>query len=226
MIKLNPLKKISLAVFSGILFSIAFTQWHTGWVMLFAMVPLLIIEEYIHKNNNEYKASNLFLYTFVAFTVWNLISTFWIYFATAVGSIFALGLNALFMTLLFLLYHKVKIRMGRKEAYVALTVLWIAFEYFYMKIDLSWPWLNMGNALANNIKMIQWYELTGALGGTLWIIISNLLIFEIIRRRFLEKKQSKIIIHVISLAAIFIIPLTYSFIRYNNYESKGEEQEM
>lgn len=226
MLKLNPPHKIFLALSSGLLFSLGFTQWHTGWALFFAFIPLLIIEEFNCRNKEKYKTGNLFLYSFIAFIIWNIISTYWIYYATAAGSFFALGLNALFMTVLFIIYHKIKLRMGRKEAYVALVTLWIAFEYIYLNIKLSWPWLNLGNSFANNVQWIQWYEFTGALGGTAWIIIINLLLFEIIRKIFLSTSNKKVIIHIISLLLIFLIPFVYSLIRYNNYSEKGNKTEI
>ncbi|MEA3448683.1 MAG: apolipoprotein N-acyltransferase [Bacteroidota bacterium] len=227
MMHLNKYTKIGMAISSGLLLSIAYTQWHMGWIILIGFVPLLILEEYAQQQKTC-SGHSLFGYAFLAFMVWNIISTYWIYYATAAGSIFALGLNALFMTVLFVLYHKIKIRLNRNEAYIALVVLWVAFEFFYMKVKLSWPWLNLGNSFANNVQWIQWYEFTGTLGGTIWVLISNLLIFEIFRRRFMLAKPEKSPVrkHIISLAIILIVPLTLSLIRYHNYEEQGKDQEV
>lgn len=227
MMQFNKWTRIAMAVSAGLLLSIAYTQWHMGWILLMAFVPLLMLEEYIQQNKNITSRS-LFGYVFLAFIVWNIISTYWIYYATAAGSIVALGLNALFMTVLFMAYHKIKLRLNRNEAYIALVVLWVAFEFFYMKVKLSWPWLNLGNGFANNVQWIQWYEFTGALGGTVWALICNLLIFEIIRRRFMVPAHKRMPAqnHIISLIVIIVLPLTFSVIYYHKLEDKGKSQEV
>jgi len=51
--------------------------------------------------------------------------------------------------------------------------LWLSFEKFHLEWDFSWPWLNLGNAFANFPKWIQWYEYTGAFGGSLWVLLTN-----------------------------------------------------
>ena len=56
-----------------------------------------------------------------------------------------------------------------------LVAFWIAFEKFHLNWDFSWPWLNLGNVFSENILWIQWYEFTGVFGGTLWILIVNLI---------------------------------------------------
>ncbi|MFW5805147.1 MAG: apolipoprotein N-acyltransferase [Bacteroidales bacterium] len=226
MMHLNKWTRIVMAVSSGLLLSVAYTQWHMGWVLLVAFVPLLILEEYTQQR--KHSGHSLFGYTYLAFIVWNIISTYWIYYATAAGSIFALGLNALFVTVLFFLYHKIKLRLNRNEAYIALVVLFLAFEFFYMKVKLSWPWLNLGNGFANNVQWIQWYEFTGTLGGTAWALISNLLVFEIFRRKFMlpDSQKRPVRIHMISLAAIIVIPFFLSVIMYHKHEEKGKTQEV
>ena len=49
----------------------------------------------------------------------------------------------------------------------------MGYEHLHLSWDLAWPWLNLGNALGSTPKLIQWYEFTGARGGTLWIILTN-----------------------------------------------------
>ena len=39
--------------------------------------------------------------------------------------------------------------------------LWISLEVFHQDWDMSFPWLDLGNALAMRTEWIQWYEFTG-----------------------------------------------------------------
>lgn len=59
---------------------------------------------------------------------------------------------------------------------------WIAYETLFINGEISFPWLVLGNAFAQDVRLVQWYEWTGALGGSLWVLVTNLLVFEAIRR--------------------------------------------
>jgi apolipoprotein N-acyltransferase len=66
---------------------------------------------------------------------------------------------------------------GSRLGYLALPIYWIAFEYVHLNWDLSWPWLTLGNGFMYNPEWVQWYEYTGALGGSLWVWAANLLTY-------------------------------------------------
>ncbi len=55
--------------------------------------------------------------------------------------------------------------------------LWIAGEYLHYLTDMGWPWLNLGFGLSQYPSFIQFYEFTGVLGGSLWIFITNIIVF-------------------------------------------------
>ncbi len=59
-------------------------------------------------------------------------------------------------------------------AYVFLAMLWSHGSFFYFDAEISFPWLVLGNGFATNVSLIQWYEATGVLGGSLWVWIVNL----------------------------------------------------
>ena len=56
----------------------------------------------------------------------------------------------------------------------------MAFEFLYIRAQINFPWIVLGNGFANDVWMIQWYEWTGALGGSLWALIMNILIFKLV----------------------------------------------
>jgi apolipoprotein N-acyltransferase len=110
------------------------------------------------------------------------------------------------MATAFCLFHKVKKATTRKLGYFAFIILWITMEYLHLNWDLSWPWLTLGNAFANAPNAVQWYEFTGFLGGSLWILVLNILLF-----RFLQsKKTSKIVLA--TLLVIFPVIISYILI--------------
>lgn len=83
----------------------------------------------------------------------------------------------------FLIYHAVWRRAKRALAYTVLVSGWIAYEYLFLNGEISFPWLVLGNGFSMDVKLVQWYEYTGALGGSLWVLVVNLLVFEAWKRR-------------------------------------------
>ena len=104
------------------------------------------------------------------------------------GAAMAIILNALFMAFIFLFFHKIKKRIGEKWGSVIFISIWIAFEYLYHGDDITWPWLTLGNAFADSIGIIQWYEYTGVFGGSLWVLVVNCLLFSFLLGETYKKK--------------------------------------
>ncbi len=119
----------------------------------------------------------------------------------------AISCNALLMTIVFLLVHKVKKRVGEKWGSVLFVSFWITFEFLHLDWDLSWTWLTLGNAFADTPNWIQWYEYTGVFGGSLWVLIINCFIFKIVSNFKIEifKKQ------LIGLTLLLVIPILISY---------------
>lgn len=223
---MNRLQKISLAILSGICFGLGWPETGSITPLLFvAFVPLLILQNDAKQNN-----SKLFGYSYLAFLTWHFISISWVYcvnegIETKIISLLTPSLiNSLFISTIFLWFHKARKRLGDKAGYVAFFSFWIAFEYLHLHWSLSYPWLNLGNGLANNIKWIQWYEFTGTFGGTLWILITNLIIYFIIREYIAFKTWHKL--NIIGLALWLIVPCIISFVIWSNYEEKVDPIEV
>lgn len=53
-------------------------------------------------------------------------------------------------------------------------------EYLHHNWDLNWPWITIGNVFADMPVFVQWYEYTGILGGSLWVLSANVFIFHIL----------------------------------------------
>ena len=162
-----------LAVTFAIIMSFPFIVPHTGWMALFGIVPLLCMERVA----TMLKKKRVWIYHYSAFVLWNAITTFWVCNATVGGGLFAIFANAFQMSLVFGLFRLSKKKFSGALPYLFLMVTWIAWERFYFDAEISWPWLVLGNSFARTTWAIQWYEFTGALGGSLWIWMANLGIF-------------------------------------------------
>ena len=162
-----------LVALFAVLISVPYIVPHTGWLALFGIVPLLCMERIA----SMLEKKRIWVYHYSAFVLWNAITTFWVCNATVGGGLFAIFANAFQMSLVFGLFRLSKRKFKGALPYIFLMVTWIAWERFYFDAEISWPWLVLGNSFARTLGAIQWYEYTGALGGSLWIWMSNLGIF-------------------------------------------------
>ncbi len=152
---------------------------------------------------------------YLAFLLFNVLTTWWIVYSTLFGVVMANLLNALFMAITFTLFHWIHARFNDNRTYAALPLLWLTWEWLHLDWDLSWPWLTMGNGFAAWTKMVQWYEYTGVAGGSLWIITVNIMLFLIFKdwqnHKTLKKRR------IIITSALVVLPIVVSYIIYSSY---------
>ena len=209
--------RILLSVLSGVLLSLAWLGF-PGWVLFFAFLPLLYLDHFFAERKSEFRSVSFWSHSFIAFLIWNILTTWWIVHATAAGVVMAIVTNSFLMSLTFWLAHIARRNFRSNLGNIALVVFWISFEYFHFHWDIEWPWLTLGNGFANNVKMVQWYEYTGYLGGTLWILIMNILLFKL-GINWLQKRSFRESVYPLSVfVLLLIVPVSFSFIRYFSYK--------
>jgi apolipoprotein N-acyltransferase len=210
---------LTLALLSGVLLSISFP--HIGGlnlVVLIALVPLLILEQRLTELKSGWK---VFGYSYLTFVLFNALTTWWIYFADPIGAVMAVLANALLMAITFWIFHFAKRNIGQNQGYIVFVFIWLAFEYQHYHWELSYPWLSLGNVFANTPILVQWYEWTGVLGGTFWIITINLFVYKILRNRYVHNMSwSSFRLLLIFVCTLTFAPITYSFVRYMTYEEE------
>ncbi len=209
-----------LALCSGVLLTLGWPSAGFAPLLFVAMVPLLLAFEAIGSTRNNGRKYSLFAVAYTAFFVFNLLTTWWVKYASLFGAVAAVLFNALFMTTVFMLFSVSKRKFGTVTGYISLVVFWISFEYLHMNWDLSWPWLTLGNGFAGWVKMIQWYEFTGVLGGSLWIWLVNILLLKLLSPFVLGTDTLHRKKNILWLCILLFIPLSYSFFRYYTYSEK------
>lgn len=225
-------KKIKLILFIlfAILISVPFLVPHTAPLALIAFIPLLLAESF-------FKGKMAWINFYLPFLIWNLATTYWIYNATVAGAAAAVIANALQMSLIFMLFRWFKKRTNEKLGYMFLIIAWLAWEHFYFDAEISWPWLTLGNTLATSHYLAQWYEYTGTLGGSLWILLVNVVLFRIMRdrnmfARFGVMPQSltltgkSIKIRTALAVLLIVVPITISLSKYYTYKEVGERKQV
>lgn len=207
-----------LVITSSALLSLPFLSPHLGLLSLIAFLPLLAAEQIAFENKIKY----FFIRYYICFFLWNLATTYWIYNATVPGMIAAVVLNALQMSIVFWLFRKMRTISQGFLPYLFLIITWLAWEHIYFEWEVSWPWLVLGNAFSTSIKNIQWYEYTGVLGGSLWILLVNILLFRFIYN-FLSLTKRQKIVTGISLALLVLLPVIVSHIMFYTYKETQYE---
>jgi len=201
------LKKYSSLLFSilsGLLLFIAWPDSVLTPFIFIAFVPLLMLADKVEKK------IIFFRYTFLSLLIWNIGTTWWIWNSTAPGAIGAIVANSLLMTVPLWGYHTFKYKYGDKAGALSFIVFWLSFEYIHLNWQLSWPWLTLGNVFATHPGWVQWYEYTGAAGGSLWVLLVNLLVYSV----FTQWKTSAKLQLAASAFLLVAVPLVISFITH------------
>jgi apolipoprotein N-acyltransferase len=195
-----------LAIISGLLFS---AGWYapTSILLFFAWIPLLVIENNISSSQLiKRKKLKIIGLSYLSFFLWNICVTWWIYYASLGGAAMAIISNPIFMCAVFITWRNLKQRINKPWAIWLLIPLWLGYEYGHTLWDLTWSWLILGNAFAFNHNWIQWYEFTGTSGGSLWVIIVNILFFNLIKNSNYSPKQ------LIKPVGALVIPIIFSYL--------------
>lgn len=173
--------RYAFSVLSGLLLAAAWPCIGDLTPLIFiAWVPLILLQERLIERGARPRA--VYPHILLAMAVWNLCTTWWLWcvsepLGTKLFTLIGPNLgNVLLMSVPLVLARLVRRWTGRGLGAVAYVVFWLAFEDFHMDWDLTWPWLTLGNVFANRVEWVQWYEWTGHTGGSLWVLVANVLV--------------------------------------------------
>lgn len=209
--------EISLTAISGILLGLSYAPSPFPFISMVAFVPLLWLIDHISLTYAKRKLSSIWILSFWAFLIWNIISTFWVMNTALAAGIFANVVNSFLMTLPIIGYTLIRRMMSDRYHWIAWIALWVLFEYGHFNWDLHWPWLTLGNAFASWPWAIQWYEWTGVLGGSAWILALNYWVHHALS----EAKERKYAL--IWMIVLIVIPISCSlYIGSRNFVPFGK----
>jgi len=223
---LSKISRFGLSILSGILLTIAFP--YTGsftFLVFIAWIPLLLVEDDISKH--RYRSSKVFTHAYLSFLIFNVGTTYWVWYASPGGAYMAFTLNALLMAIAFFFFHFAKKKLGPKIGYLSFIIIWLGFEHIHFYWELSWPWLTMGNYFSITPSIVQWYSITGVLGGSLWVLLVNYIGFRLVADLWIKRKSVKSSIYLSSVyLPLLLLPITCSLIMYYNYEEVSNPYEV
>ena len=211
---------IILPICTGILLGLSALPSDIYYLSFIAFIPLLFATDYIL----SYKRTLLtfvfqLLIVLVVFYLWGY---YWVLQTANLGFLIAFTIVLPFLLIVpFYILFKKK---GNKYAALYFIAAWLTVEMIQSYFQLGSPFYNLGNNLGANPKIIQWYEFTGASGGTLWILAVNFLVYSFIKTLITDRKRW--IQKSAVIMAVLFIPVIISSFVYSNYKEKGAPSEV
>jgi apolipoprotein N-acyltransferase len=185
-----PTRRVALlAVTTAVLFLFAYAPASLVVPSFVAIVPLLwALDELKERGGTPGEAAWLG-YWFGVFT--HAITLYWMLIALwHFTKLSALGYAASVMVVLspqwalgVWIMYRANVR-ARIPLWVTVPLAWTAVEWLQGHYsDLRFPWLGLGTSLIRVPVLVQWADIAGARGVTLWLAWINVMIFMALRRR-------------------------------------------
>lgn len=210
-------KIVLMSLLCGLLLSLSWYPHGLAFLIFFALIPMIFVSDELLKKGSKVPFWKGLIFAYPGFVLWNTVTTYWISYCTVPGGIAAVVLNALLETLVFALWHSCRKKITQTWVHpIMFAAFWMAFEYLHLNWDLTWPWLNLGNVFATCPHVVQWYSVTGACGGTLWIIATNFIFYYLIKS--IKKDRRRTIALSTSAFVLLFLPMLTSAIMLKSVE--------
>jgi apolipoprotein N-acyltransferase len=208
-----------LSVTGGVLSALAWSDWCPGVILLISFVPFLILEQEVYIRRSNFTQASFFLFLIPGLLLFNMITMGWLRAASITGAILVVAGLTFIMSFIGWISHLIRLKFGTVPSIINFVSLWLSYELISVNIDIVSPWVNLGNGLAKDIHLIQWYDITGTSGGTLWILLSNILLTALLLR--ISSGSKKYANLLVIWLMILIIPSLISVFRFIQIKPKG-----
>ncbi len=189
-----------------------------GFFLFFAFLPLLEIEV-LHRPSFVANGKWRFWgFTFLTFWIANVLLFLWLFSIGIIGALLLTLLNALVMCLPFVLFRLTKNSIDDAYGYFSLVLYWLAFEYAQLHAPWGFSGLVLGNAFANTPNWVQWYEISGVMGGSLWVLMINIFLFLALRSYYPANQR----IFTFYAVVVAMIGFISSWVISTRYETSSE----
>ncbi len=98
---------------------------------------------------------------------------------SALGYLATIAIFGLWQALLFWFVVRVRLQLPAVPLWLVFPVAWTAVEWAVgHQGDIRFPWLGLGTALGSAPVLVQWADVAGARGVTLWLAWANVMLVE------------------------------------------------
>lgn len=205
--------RYGLALLSGIMLGGSFPPSQFGILACFGLLPLLVALSGLARLRSTLKIS------YAAMLVFHVITLNWTggyahgndpYMMIAGGM--TMLLHPLFYFLPLGVYHLVRKRLGEPAAVIAFPFLWVGYEFSHSISEWSFPWLTLGNSQTYDLARIQFISFTGVYGLSFWVLLINVLTYELYRtfvRRGPGDSWRPVYGWLSVLAMLYVLPMVH-----------------
>ncbi|MFO7890898.1 MAG: apolipoprotein N-acyltransferase [bacterium] len=191
-------KSFLLVLLTSFTLICSFPPFPTGFLALGALVPFFLYLE--GKNIKE-----SFRVGYLVGLIWAAGTIFWIGHATIMGVIGAIIWVSFYFAFFSLLYAAFRKKFGQAAIWVT-PFIWVSLELLAATGSMAFPWNSLAYTQTYYPVLIQYISVTGMYGISFWIILINVLIFQLIKH--LKYKKKVIFIGSI-IVVLILLPLIY-----------------
>ena len=211
-----------LAVLAGVLVSLGWISPCPTLVMLVAFVPLLFAENMVANDGRKAKLLRVGILGFIYVYAHDAINLYPLTLLFKGWTFLFFCFNSLIYAVLFSLFSLARRKCGNVWGYIAFVAFTVLFDFILLKIDFSFPAMPVGFLMIGisetGLPFMQWYEYTGLLGGSLWVLSVNALAYILLRNIIDNRKLSIPVLS--SLIAVMVVPIALSLLIYFTYEER------
>jgi apolipoprotein N-acyltransferase len=153
-----------------------------------ALAPAVVLLQQLEREPDARTALRRgFWYGFVtqgAVLYWLVVALWHFTPLSALGYLATIAIYGLWYALMFWFVVRVRGRLPRLPLWVVFPVAWTTVEWVVgHQGDIRFPWLGLGTSLADAPVLVQWADLAGARGVTLWLAWCNVMLVEAVDGR-------------------------------------------
>src|SRR5262245_28228393 len=176
-------REVVLVALGAIAVTLSYPPFPLPILSFFAITPavLLIRQSVVNANPRE-----AFRWGWWYGLITNALVLYWMVVAlwhftplSALGYLATIAIIGLLTGVMFWFVVRIRLAAPAVPLWVVLPVAWTTLEWLIGHLgDIRFPWLGLGTSLADAPVLIQWADIAGARGVTLWVAWANVMMVE------------------------------------------------
>jgi len=199
-------------VISGLLMLLAWPATGIFPCLFVGLVPLFFAFDEVQKIQGKIKYLAVFLAGFIAHFTWIAFSLRWLSYTSPQSYLTAVIIESISLSLATIPVIWIGMKYGRSWRFLFFMAAWLSVEWLNQFWLLGTPYFALGNGFGMYPKLIQHYEYIGIEGGTVWLLVSNFLVYSLLIKAMSKKPVMK---YSILTAGVILLPLLLSIVMYS-----------
>jgi len=180
----GPSRRAALLIALGaVLLALSYPPFRLPVLSFFALAPAVVLRRELARARALRGALRAgFWYGFLSqgLVLYWLVVALWHFTPlSALGYLATICIFGLWHAALFWLVVRARVQVPSAPLWVVFPIAWTALEWIVgHQGDIRFPWLGLGTSLADAPALVQWADLAGARGVTLWVAWCNVMLVE------------------------------------------------